>query len=81
MKADEEGQKPSENNFEQMSFKKEKDIFVEIAVSAMFKEYKQMEDMAVLAAIDLSKLTKEQKRKALRAVNLIKQKICGKVKD
>ena len=40
----------------------------------MVKEYKQMEDMNVLTAIDPMSLTMEQKRKALRAVNLIKQK-------
>lgn len=39
----------------------------------MFKEYKQMEDMDVLATIDSSKLTVEKKKKSLRVVNLMKK--------
>ena len=39
-----------------------------------------MEDMSVLTAIDPDAITKEQKQKALRAVNLIKKKRTGSVK-
>ena len=39
-----------------------------------------MDNMSVLTAIDPTSLTIDQKIKALRAVNLIKQKRCGKVK-
>ena len=62
-----------DRNFEQMSFNKVQKLFGERAVAAMVKEYKQMEDMNVLTAIDPMSLTMEQKRKALRVVNLIKK--------
>lgn len=71
---------PGATNFDQMSFKKGKELFGERAVAGMIKEYQQMEDMAVLAMVDPSSLTDDQKKKALRAVNLIKQKRTGNVK-
>ena len=52
----------------------------ERAIAAIFKEYKQMQDMDVLGALNPDELTNDQKRQALRAVNLIKFKRCGKVK-
>ena len=39
-----------------------------------------MEDMSVLMAINPDALTKEKKRKALRAVNLIEKKRTGLIK-
>ncbi len=50
------------------------------AVAAMFKEYKQLDDLEVLGRLTPENLTHEQKRNALRAVNLIKIKRDGKVK-
>ena len=50
------------------------------AVAAMFKEYKQLDDLEVLGSLNPDLLTPDQKRNALRAVNLIKIKRCGKVK-
>ena len=44
----------------------------EVAVAAMFKEYKQLDDLDVLGILDPDLLTPEQKRNALRAINLIK---------
>ena len=46
----------------------------ERAVAAMLKEYLQMEDMTVLEIVEPDPLTSEQKCKAMRAVNMIKQK-------
>jgi len=54
--------------------------FKEKAVAAMFKEYKQLDDMQVVVRVAHDKLTDEQKRNALNAVNLIKEKRCGKIK-
>ena len=54
--------------------------FKEKAVAAMFKEYKQLDDMQVVVRVAYDKLTDEQKRNALNAVNLIKEKRCGKIK-
>lgn len=69
-----------ENNFEQMSFNRGQKLFGERAIAAMVKEYKQMDDMKVLGGVCPDTLTREQKHKALRAVNLIKQKRNKKIK-
>ena len=50
------------------------------AVAAMFKEYKQPDDLKVLGRLNPELLQHDQKRKALRAVKLIKLKRCGKMK-
>ena len=50
------------------------------AVAAMFKEYKQLDDLDVLGRLNPDSLTCDQKHKALQAVNLIKIKRCGKIK-
>ena len=54
--------------------------FGERAIAAIFKENKQMQDLRVLGDINYDTLLSDQKKKALRAVNLIKLKRCGKVK-
>ena len=61
----------TDNNFTQMLFNRGQKLFGEQAVAEMVKEYNQMEYMLVLMAIDPDALTKEQKQKALIAVNLI----------
>ena len=71
--------------FTQMSAKQGFKQVGEEAVAAMIKEYKQLNDgpmpgKPVVEAIDTSKLSKEDLKKALDAVNLIKLKRCGKVK-
>ena len=66
--------------FNQMTAKRGIKLYGEKAIAAMFKEYKQLDDLEVLGRIDPDSLTQDQKRKALRAVNLIKIKRCGKVK-
>ena len=52
----------------------------ERAVEAMFMEFCQLEDQSVFGGLKASELTATQKREALRAVNLIKEKRCGKLK-
>ena len=64
----------------QMSAKKGFEVYGEIAVAAMFKEYRQLYNQTVFGAIDPDTLSLQQKKDALRAVNLIKQKRCGKMK-
>ena len=66
--------------FTQMTANKGIKLLGEIRVAAMFKEYKQLDDLDVLGILDPDLLTSEQKRNALRAINLIKVKRDGKVK-
>jgi hypothetical protein len=66
--------------FNQMTASKGIKLFGERAVAAMFKEYKQLDDLTVLGRLTPESLTPEQKRTALRAINLIKEKRCGKLK-
>ena len=67
--------------FNQMHASKGIKMFKERAVAAIFKEYKQLNDMSVLGPIDFDSLSpEEQKQLALDAVNLIKEKRCGKIK-
>ena len=54
--------------------------FQERAVAALIKEYKQLNDLCVLGVVDYDSLTEEQKARALRAINLIKEKRDGKIK-
>ena len=46
----------------------------------MFKEYKQLDDMKVFGRARKIDLTTDNKRRALQAINLIKEKHCGKIK-
>ena len=66
--------------FNQISAKQGIKEFGEDAIAAMFKEYKQFNTQKVFGRFDKRKLTRELKRKALRAVNLIKKKRCGNTK-
>ncbi len=52
----------------------------EVAVQAIFAEFAQIEDKNVIAPLDASKLTPQQRKDALRAISLIKEKRCGKIK-
>jgi hypothetical protein len=52
----------------------------ERAVDALFKEFCQLDDKSVFLPVDAKSLTRDQKYKALRAINLIKEKRCGKLK-
>ena len=66
--------------FNQMTASKGIKLYGAKAVAAMFKEYKQLDDLKVLGRLNPESLQPEQKRKALRAVNLIKLKRCGTMK-
>jgi len=50
------------------------------AIDALFKEFCQLNDKIVFGPLDASKLAKEQKADALRAINLIKEKRSGILK-
>ena len=63
-----------------MSAKKGIKTFRESAIAAMFKEYNQLNDMNVFGSVNPDTLTKDQKYKALHAINLIKEKRCGRIK-
>jgi len=66
--------------FTQMTANKGIKEFGERAVAAIYKEYKQMQDLQVLGNTNYDLLSNDQKRRALRAVNLIKLKRTGTVK-
>ena len=50
------------------------------AIDALLKEFLQLDEQAVFDPKHAHELTREQKREALRSVNLIKEKRCGKIK-
>ena len=50
------------------------------AVDALLKEFCQLDDKSVFAAVDATKLSHKQKSEALRAINLIKEKRDGALK-
>ena len=64
----------------QMSIKKGIKTFGKRAVTAMLKEYEQLDDMTVFAGQDPSTMSKLEKSRALRAINLINEKRCRKIK-
>ncbi len=66
--------------FTQMTATKGIKLHGQRAIAAMFKEYRQFDDLTVLGRLDPDSLSPEQKRKALRAINLIKEKRDGKLK-
>ncbi len=73
--------------YSQMSAKEGIKQFGERAIAAIFEEYKQLNEGAVpgknipvVGPQDPSLLTDEEKRRALEAVNLIKEKRSGKIK-
>ena len=66
--------------FNQMTATKGIKIFGERAVAAMVKEYQQLNDMMVIGRTNPDKLMSDDKRRALLAINLIKEKRCGRIK-
>ena len=50
------------------------------AIDALFNEFCQLDDKSVFEPIMATTLSKQQKLDALRAINLIKEKRCGKLK-
>jgi hypothetical protein len=66
--------------FTQMTAKKGIQKHGQLAIDALFKEFEQLHDLDVFKAQDGKKLTKAQKRGALRAISMVKEKRCGKIK-
>jgi len=73
--------------YSQMPAKQGIKLFGERAIAAMFKEFEQLnkgavpgKEKPVVGPQDASLLTEEEKRRALEAVNLIKEKRTGKIK-
>jgi hypothetical protein len=65
---------------QEVSARKGFKLYGERAVDAIMYEYKQMVTKDVFISIDVHGLSNDQKRGALRVVNLIKHKRCGKIK-
>ena len=70
---------------QQMSAKRGIKLFGEKAISAIIKEFTQLDQGAfpgkpVVQPLNAHELSIEEKRKALEAVNLIAKKRCGKIK-
>ena len=63
-----------------MSAKKGKKLFGDNAVSAIVDEYKQLDRLNVFEPIHGKSLTYSQRLNALNAIDLIKEKRCGKIK-
>ena len=71
--------------FTQINAKKGIKLLVEIAIAAMFQEYKHLGDgpmpgKPVVTPFNLDVLTPLDKRKTLEDANLIKEKLFGKIK-
>ena len=64
----------------QMTAKKGIKEFGQAAVAALLQEFAQMENLDVYEAVDARLLTRQQRRAALRAINLIKRKRDGTLK-
>jgi hypothetical protein len=52
----------------------------QVAVDALFDEFLQLHDLGVFLGKHAATLTRAQKKAALHAINLIKEKRCGKIK-
>ena len=65
---------------EQMSAKAGIKKYGRRAEEALMTEFAQLEELSVFEAIDPQTLTSDQRRTALRAINLIKEKRSGKLK-
>ena len=55
--------------------------FGQLAVDALMKEFCQLEDLKVFKPVFAHKLTYQQRTKALRSINLVEEKRCGKIKE
>ena len=64
----------------QVSAKKGLQMFGERAALAIIKEFKQLHDKAVFRPIHSKTIPFEERRKALRAITLVQEKRCGKIK-
>jgi hypothetical protein len=51
-----------------------------VALDALYQEFLQLHDLGFLKGQQVDELTKEQKKGALRAISVVKEKRCGKIK-
>ena len=67
-----------DSEYTQMNYKKDIKVHGDLALKAILKGYVQMGDgdKHVLISMMANKLTREQKRKSLRLISLIKKKRC-----
>jgi len=63
-----------------MSAEKGIQVFGQDAIDALLREFTQLNNQSMFGTIDAYTLSKQQKQEALRAINLIEQKRCGKTK-
>ena len=73
-------QKLIDISFNQMSARKGNEMFGKKALAAIVKEYKQLDKLQVFEPLDVKTLSSQQKFSALNAIDLIKEKWCGKIK-
>ena len=66
--------------FTQMTAEKGIKKYGKKAVEAIFKEFAQLDDLKVFGPLRVNELTREQRHSALRAIVLVKEKQCGKIK-
>jgi hypothetical protein len=52
----------------------------QVAVDALFEEFSQLHDLGVFLGQDANKLTRTEKKASLRAISVIKEKRCGRIK-
>jgi hypothetical protein len=52
----------------------------QVAIDALFKEFAQLHNLGVFLAQDKAKLTKAERRAALCAISVVKEKQCGRIK-
>ena len=64
----------------QMSAKKGIKIFGERALNAIITEYEQLENLSVFTPLNPNYMNKEDRKNALYAIDLIKEKRTGKLK-
>ena len=64
----------------QMSANKGIKMFGDKALDVIMKEYQQLDNLGVFKPLMSNKINKKQKLNALNAIDLIKQKRCGKIK-
>ena len=67
--------------FTQMSAKRGINTIGEKAVVAIVEEYQQLDSLGVFVPIPYDQLNRTQRSGVLNAINLIKQKRCGKIKE
>ena len=66
--------------FNQMTANRGIQLFGEKVIAEILQEYRQLYNMDVFARVNTNELTRDQRHKAIRAIILIKEIRCGKIK-